>query len=69
MQRVKRALGGFEEVKDIKFLGSEENFQVIYQADRFMAEEMHKAVEEVVVAPGARKFLGDLGGNKQLPPH
>ncbi len=61
MSRVKQALEGFESVRRVEFQPAKDQFAVEYRADAPMGEEFKKSVYEVIILPGARKFLGSVG--------
>lgn len=62
---MRRALEGFEEVTEVDFIPHRELFGVEYYSDRPKGQEFKEAVLKVVVAPGVRKMLGEIGGQKE----
>lgn len=68
MNRVKQALEGFDTVTGVEFLPEKEQFDVSYRSNEPMAEEFKKAVFDVVIFPGVRKFLGDVGNSLHNSP-
>lgn len=61
MSRVKQTLEGFETVAKVEFQPEKEQFEIKYRSDRPMGDEFRKAVTDVVIFPGVRKFLGNVG--------
>jgi hypothetical protein len=61
---VKRALEGFQEVAEVDFVPHRELFGVEYHSDVPRGEEFKAAVRKVVIAPGVRKMLGEIGGRE-----
>ncbi|MFZ5639323.1 MAG: hypothetical protein ACOY4Q_01345 [Bacillota bacterium] len=59
---MKRALEGFNEVTEVDFVPHRELFGVEYLSDVPRGEEFKAAVQKVVIAPGVRKMLGEIGG-------
>ena len=51
-------------MEEVTFIDSKEQFVVHYHGEKSMVEEMKKAVEAVIIAPGARKALGEIGSTK-----
>lgn len=45
----------------MKFHSAVDQFEVEYRSDRSMADEFKESVIEVIIFPGVRKFLGDVG--------
>lgn len=66
---MKRTLEGFKEVTEVDFVPHRELFGVEYYADQARGSDFKEAVLAVVIAPGVRKMLGDIGArNKAEPP-
>lgn len=58
---MRRTLEGFAEVTEVDFIPHRELFGVEYQADGPKGQEFQEAVLSVIVAPGVRQKLGDIG--------
>lgn len=61
---MKRALEGFTEVTEVAFIPHRELFGVEYTSERPKGAEFREAVLDVVIAPGVRKMLGEIGDRK-----
>lgn len=61
MTRVRKTLEGFEQVLTVEFHPAREQFEVTYRADCPMGDEFKEAVTDVVIFPGVRKLLGNVG--------
>lgn len=63
MSRVKQTLEGFETVAKVEFQSEKEQFEITYRFNQPMGDEFRKAVSDVVIFPGVRKFLGNVGNS------
>lgn len=63
MGRVKETLEGFDSVDQVEFQPEREQFEVTYRSDQPMGDEFRRAVIDVVIFPGVRKFLGNVGNS------
>lgn len=61
MDRVEKTLAGFEVVEKVEFYPVREQFEVEYRSECEMGEEFRAAVNDVIIFPGVRKFLGGVG--------
>ena len=63
MNRVRQTLEGFESVSNVEFQSEREQFEVTYRLEQLMGDEFRKAVTDVIIFPGVRKFLGNVGNS------
>ncbi|PKM81604.1 MAG: hypothetical protein CVU89_08915 [Firmicutes bacterium HGW-Firmicutes-14] len=68
MKRVRQTLEGFKAVQNIDFHPAREQFEINYRAERPLGEEFRQAVSDVIIFPGVRKVLGDVGGRLNKSP-
>ncbi len=61
MARVKGALGGVPQVKRVDFSPQEESFAVEYEGARPLGQVLADKVMSVVIVPGFRKTLEEIG--------
>jgi len=61
VDRVERTLAGFEVVNKVDFNPVREQFEVEYRSECEMGEEFRAAVNDVIIFPSVRKFLGCVG--------
>jgi len=47
----------------VEFQSEREQFEVTYRLEQLMGDEFRKAVTDVIIFPGVRKFLGNVGNS------
>lgn len=58
---MRQTLEGFEGVENVLFISDKEQFEVKYNSDVPKGEAFRASVKEIIILPGVRKFLGNIG--------
>ncbi len=61
MTRVRQTLEGFAQVNTVEFVSAKDQFELTYVSDTPMGEEFKDSIQEIIIFPGVRKFLGSVG--------